>query len=459
MVCGVRRESGMETTDALGVLQQLRTQFHRTVLGRRKDTLFELADALLVADGPQPLVHYSLSPAVQHGWPSLPDALSAGTLDAAALQRLLLPYLPVPERGHPVWVVDGTTWPRPAAVTSPERTWCYRPSAGIPQHGLVPGWAYQWLVAVPEPGTSWVVPLDITRRGPEAATPTQVAVAQLRAVLPHVPPGPEPVLTADTGYDLGDLLTTCHPDAPDRVAVTPLLRLNRRRCVAAPPAPYPGRGRRPTYGPKLHLRDPASLPPPDQSLILADPRHDTLTIDLWRDIRVRPHGQYPFCLVRLQAARLPQSARPPDPLWLAWCAPTPPADLGDLWRWYSLRFTVEHGFRFSKHELGWTTVRLRAPAAADRWSQLILVTWWQLWLARPLVADAHLPWERDLPPARLTPRRVRRALRAILPTLGSPVPTLQPRGKSPGRRPGVQPDPHPHQPLVKRPARAPPKAA
>jgi hypothetical protein len=35
------------------------------------------------------------------------------------------------------------------------------------------------------------------------------------------------------------------------------------------------------------------------------------------------------------------------------------------------RFVVEHAFRFVKQTLGWTTVRPRHPAAADRWTWLV----------------------------------------------------------------------------------------
>ena len=58
--------------------------------------------------------------------------------------------------------LDGTNWPRPAARTSAERTWEYRPLPGWPQSGVVPAWAYQWLVAVPDVAGSWVLPLDVS---------------------------------------------------------------------------------------------------------------------------------------------------------------------------------------------------------------------------------------------------------------------------------------------------------
>ena len=97
---------------------------------------------------------------------------------------------------------------------------------------------------------------------------------------------------------------------------------------------------------------------------------------------------------------------------------------------------VEHGFRFAKRSLGWTTIRPRAPEAADRWTWLIAAVFWQLWLARALIADQRLPWERPAPPGRLTPARVRRGfrnIRAALPRLAS---APKPGKPGPGRPPG-----------------------
>ncbi len=103
----------------------MRDGLDHQALGRRKDTLFERAAALLVAPGPLPLAQHSLSPLVHRRWSSLPNALTDGTLDAAAVQRLVLAFLPArQDRSPPVWVIDGATWPRPTAGPG------WSPSAG-----------------------------------------------------------------------------------------------------------------------------------------------------------------------------------------------------------------------------------------------------------------------------------------------------------------------------------------
>ena len=75
-----------------------------------------------------------------------------------------------------------------------------------------------------------------------------------------------------------------------------------------------------------------------------------------------------------------------------------------------MRYLLEHTFRFIKQTLGWHTLRVRHPEQADRWTWLVLAAYTQLRLARALVADRRLPWERRHPPGHLTPNRVRRAV-------------------------------------------------
>ena len=55
--------------------------------------------------------------------------------------------------------------------------------------------------------------------------------------------------------------------------------------------------------------------------------------------------------------------------------------------------------RFLKQVLGWTQPKLRDPAAADRWTWLILACYTQLWLARGL-ADRPAPALAAALPAR-----------------------------------------------------------
>jgi hypothetical protein len=93
-------------------------------------------------------------------------------------------------------------------------------------------------------------------------------------------------------------------------------------------------------------------------------------------------------------------------------------------------------FRFFKQQLGWTKPKLRDPAAADRWTWLVIAAYAQLYLARPLAADTRLPWQRPCPPGRLTPARVRRGFRRIRQALPVPASAPKPGRPGPGRPAG-----------------------
>ena len=122
-------------------------------------------------------------------------------------------------------------------------------------------------------------------------------------------------------------------------------------------------------------------------------------------------------------------------LWASTVGATP-ADVDRWWQAFLRRFDLEHTFRLFKQTLGWTTPKIRTPAAADRWTWLVITAHTQLRLARPLVADLRRPWERPAGPERLTPARVRRGFRNIRPTTLLPTRAPKPSRPGPGRPPG-----------------------
>src|SRR5712691_10693004 len=215
----------MKNNIAHHILCQFRQDAYNT-LGHRKDTMFELMEAALVSPSPQTLVRLSLAIPFRRRWPSAPDALADGTLDVERCRSLVRTHL-APRSigaGRMVWALDGTVWPRPAAITSPERTYGYRTAPGIPQSGIAPAWEYQWLVAVPKAKGSWVLPLDVARRRPETGTPTALAITQLRSALSSAKL--RPVVTMDSGYDPVEL-------AQANLDAQLLVRLPERRCFSA----------------------------------------------------------------------------------------------------------------------------------------------------------------------------------------------------------------------------------
>src|SRR5204862_5547883 len=178
-------------------------------LAARADAVFELADAVLCADGPvRSLAELSLVGEHRRGHGSLYAALARGRLDVARLRTALSAVaLPRAADGRLVLAVDITCWLRPDAHTSPERILCHTYGRGKDQHIMVPGWPYSFVVAWETGRSSCTAPLDAVRLAPrdDAAT---VTATQLRDVVArliaagHWSAGdPEILIVADAGYD------------------------------------------------------------------------------------------------------------------------------------------------------------------------------------------------------------------------------------------------------------------
>lgn len=78
--------------------------------------------------------------------------------------------------------------------------------------------------------------------------------------------------------------------------------------------------------------------------------------------------------------------------------------LEQVWQLYLRRFTIDHWYRFLKQRLHWTVPKLSTPKQCERWSDLMPLMTWELWLARDIVTDNPLPWQKSLD--KLTPGRV-----------------------------------------------------
>ena len=406
---------------------------------RRADALFELVDALLAAESVTSLPHLSLQAAHRRGWGSLYDALAEGRLDVAALRATLAQY-PATD-GQPVYAIDLSVWPRCDAEASPERGFYYHPSRHSAGQPIVAGWCYQWLAQLSFARDSWTAPLDVRRVHPRENAHT-VAVAQITALMARRPASEAtPLFVFDAGYDSAQL-TQALAETP--VAI--LVRLRADRCFYAdpPPAiPSPTGGRPRKHGAKFACKDPTTWSPPTAEQLTQDEQYGTVRVRAWT--RLHPKQQAhpgrgtrkPRPIVRgtvvlVEVSRLPARPYRPKVLWLWWAGPGEP-DLDLLWRAYVRRFDMEHTLRFCKKTLGWTTPRMRHPEQADRWTWLVIAAYTQLRLARSWVADHRLPWEWPLEPDKLTPARVRRALSALLPMVGTPASPPKPCGRSPGR--------------------------
>jgi hypothetical protein len=446
-------------TSPLVRLGAFRTELHACCT-RRADALFDLADALLCAPAVPSVAHLSLEPAHRRGWGSAYDALASGRINVERLRDLLVATLP--DADPLVFAVDVTTWPRCDAECSPERGYYYHPSRHSAGQPIIAGWAFQWICQLGFDRDSWTAPVDARRLHPLDDTDQQAA-CQVRVLLERLPAGgPVPLVVFDGGYDSAQLTLDL---AQERVAV--LVRLRSDRCFYADPPPRPpgatGRPRR--HGAKFNCADPTTWPAPTATLTLKDDQYGTVTVAAWARLHPkqqrhpghgtrRPRPIVRGTILRVQVERVPARTRPPKVLWLWWAGPEGvQLDLDLAWRAYTRRFDLEHTVRFCKQTLGWTTPRPRHPEQAERWTWLVLAGYAQLRLARAVVADQRLPWERPRPPGRLSPVRVCRGFPRLLVRLGSPACAPKPAGRSPGRPKGRRCGPALRHPAVKKPAK------
>jgi hypothetical protein len=135
------------------------------------------------------------------------------------------------------------------------------------------------------------------------------------------------------------------------------------------------------------------------------------------------------------------------PMWLAFVGEEMPP-LSELWKLYLRRFAVDHWYRFLKQRLHWTLPKLATPQQCDRWSDLMPLMTWELWLARDIVNDNPLPWQKQM--TQFTPGRVAQAMPGILLRVSTPAKSPKPRGKSPGWKTGQPRQRRIRYPIVKK---------
>ena len=148
-VAHAARRGGVTPRLGRGDLAGFRREFY-ACLTARADALFELADAVLCADGPVTLAgravagaehrrgHGALYDALNHGpGRARPAAPGAGVAAAARAAD-----------GRIVLAVDVSPWLRPDAATSPDRLFCHVYGRGKGSAQMIPGWPYSFVAAL-----------------------------------------------------------------------------------------------------------------------------------------------------------------------------------------------------------------------------------------------------------------------------------------------------------------------
>lgn len=164
------------------------------------------------------------------------------------------------------------------------------------------------------------------------------------------------------------------------------------------------------------LADPTTWPQPSATQEVEDPDWGQVQIQHWSQLHFRASAAHPMQLVRIVASGKSGRNRSPKPMWLGWLGGEMPS-LEQTWRVYLLWFAVDHWNRLAKQRLHWTLPQVGTPQQAERWSDLMPLISWQLWLASEIVQDNPLPWQK--PQTDLTPGRVAQGFPALLAAIGT----------------------------------------
>lgn len=390
-------------------------------LGKARDAQFELTDAVMLTPAARSFVELTLSPVFRRLWSSSYEAIKDGNPDREGLMRLYAAQIPPWPR--PLLAGDHTAWPRLSAPTLRDRTIEHHPTKVRGNKPITIGQGYGTLAWLPPDGvrSSWALPC-VHERISSAETPIDKGISQLRRVTQAL--AVRPVSLWDSEYGNATFVNGSADIPADKV-----IRLRPNICLWGPPPPYSGRGRRPVHGAKFKLKDPTSWGEPVQVLEVQEAQLGRIWVSLWRDLHFRKSAQHWMIVARIERLDARGTRRDPKELWLAWVGEEPPP-LAEWWHLYLRRFGLEHWYRFAKQRLHWTLPRFSTPEQAERWSDLMPLMTWELWLARQIAADKPLPWQK--PQSNLTPGRVCQGMGGVLAVIRTPAQAPKPRGKSPG---------------------------
>lgn len=406
------------TNKHLNKLIDFRQAVYCSGFTKLRDAQFELLDALLLSGPLGSFPELSLSPVFRRQWPSAYAALEEGGQDTPWLQKYLCAQ--VPSQGIQVFSLDGTGWPRPQAPTLPDRQYLYSPTQAVAGDSIVVGHPYSILAWVAQPRSSWALPVTVERIA-SSQDAIEVGVAQVKQVCKLRQEADFTICVADGRYGNHRFL---HPLKEQPCGV--LVRLRKDRVLYSPPPPYSGSGRPRKHGRRFAFKEPYTWGEPEQWLQFQDPRWGQVDLRYWGHLHAREAADTPFGVLRLQVHL--EREHPPEALWLGWQGPAWP--LAVLWHYYQLRWPIEPSIRWRKEQLHWTLPQFWDAEACERWSTLVTLAQWMLYLALPLVQDQPLPWQRKQ--ANLTPGRVRQGLGSLFTQIGTPAAPCKPRGKSPG---------------------------
>ncbi|MEN0051580.1 MAG: NF041680 family putative transposase [Bacteroidota bacterium] len=390
------------------------------MLGKAKDATFELMDSIMTTRNASCLAEFSLSPLFRRKWSSTYEALEDSRPNRNKLMKRYIEEIPSLE--YVLLGIDHTAWGRRGAKTLKDRTYEHRASSN---NSVTVGQGFSTIAWLPEKQGSWALPLR-HERITSYEKPISKAAWQLKQVCKQIKQ--KVLVVLDSEYGNGSWV-----NQTGEIPVSKLMRIRSNCCLWSKPKSYSGKGRPLKHDKKFKVNDPNTWWAANETIEVNDLKLGKLKISKWDNLHFRTAASHDMRLIQVTRLNSKSSEKKRRPLWLVWVGEQF-LDLKDIWTQYARRFRVDHWYRFAKQRLHWTLPSFSTAQQSERWSDLMPLMTWQLWLAKDLVEDYHLPWQSAQ--RNLTPGRVAQSIFSLLIEIDTPATSPKTRGKSPGWKKG-----------------------
>jgi len=315
---------------------------------RAADALFNTVDALVTETQAHSFPELSLAPVFERRWSSVYEAFEDGRSDHARLREVFAMYSPLPVQGKRVWWgIDASSIQRPESHTARDRSIVSGPNMPGSKNPISFGWQFSTVVVLPEQPSSWTYILD-QHRIPTQQSSKQVAAEQLSQVLALVPY--RPIVTTDRWYSCQGFLRDT-----EELGCDTLLRVKRNRVFYhSAPAPTGKRGAPRKDSERFQCSDPGTHGVFDEQWQGIDEHGPIMEVSRWNHLHLRNVRHIDLSLIRVLRHGATSSLRDPKESWFVWTGQDA-LSLSEVVPGYKRRYSMEHGYRFDKQALLWTT--------------------------------------------------------------------------------------------------------
>lgn len=394
---------------------------------KRKDSFFELMDAVIQTPSASSFAELSLASSCTRKWHSCYKAIAEVSYDKDELDALCLEQ--IPNQGVIHFAIDVMSVRRMHSETLKERLYCHGAAREVGGKGVIIGLPYSIVAFSSARGSSFAPSVNIRRIKPEEKA-VSVAVEQVCWLGYWTPSGMDWRAALDGAYGNREFFAPLSDKEVQVVARTRCDRVFYRRAKADD---YCGKGRRAVFGSAFRCKDSSTWGDVDEEVSFFDSKHGLVHLQIWRGVGFRRKGK--FIEVDVIRSRIHlEKEKPPKEHWYVSYNGKKEEQISvrDWYETIAHRWTIEPANRFRKERLFAELPKVREAETSDHFLMAMQLIEWQLYLAKDAVVQKCLPWQKPLPLERITPNRVIQSLPLHYWQVGTPVRKLQQRGKGKG---------------------------